>query len=298
MTRPPDVQFGLSVHPGTENLQTTLKLARLADEVGLDLLTVMDHPYHRGHLDTWTLLTWLASETNRIRLAPNVANLPLRPPAVLAKMASTLDVLSQGRFELAIGAGGSWDAIAAFGGPRRDSRAAYQAFKEGLMIIREMLGHPGQPVSIQGEHYHVQGAKLGPPPTGRIPIWTGAYGPSMQRLTGRLADGVIVSYSYARPERWQEFNKRLDEGAAQASRSPGEIRRGYNLFGQITADASVNQNGDRLEADAKTWIRKLASWYSIHRVDTFIFWPTGPDLEGQVRSYAHEVAPRVRDQIG
>jgi len=68
---------------------------------------------------TWTLLSMVAATTSRVGLFPDVANLPLRPPAVLAKAAASLDVLSGGRFELGLGAGGFWDAIEAFGGPRR-----------------------------------------------------------------------------------------------------------------------------------------------------------------------------------
>lgn len=298
MIESPALQFGLSIHPGREDRVQALAWARLAEKLGLDLITVMDHPYHRGHLDTWTLLTWLAGVTERIHLAPNVANLPLRPPAMLAKMAATLDVLSGGRFELAIGAGASWDGIHAFGGPRRDSSEAYLAFKEGLQIIRSLLDGSGQPFTFEGEHYSVRGARFGPAPAGRLPIWTGAYGPSMQRLTGQLADGVIVSYGYARPEQLATFNERLDEGALSAGRSPSEIRRAYNIFGRVIRDGESTGDDERqFVATPEVWIDTLARWAGDYRQDTFIFWPSGPDPARQIETFAQEIVPVLREEL-
>ena len=79
-------------------------------------MTFQDHPYQPRFLDTWTLLSVLAAQTSTVRLAPNVANLPLRPPAVLARSVASLDILSGGRVELGLGAGAFWDAIEANGG--------------------------------------------------------------------------------------------------------------------------------------------------------------------------------------
>ena len=92
---------------------------RAADEGGLQLVGVQDHPYQRRFLDTFSLIATLLAETRRISFFTDVANLPLRPPAVMAKAAASLDVLSGGRFELGLGAGGFQDGIAGMGGPRR-----------------------------------------------------------------------------------------------------------------------------------------------------------------------------------
>lgn len=77
-----------------------------SERVGLDLVTFSDHPYQPRFLDTWTLLSWVAAQTRSITVCGNVLNLPLRPPAVLARSAASLDLLSGGRFELGLGAGG------------------------------------------------------------------------------------------------------------------------------------------------------------------------------------------------
>ena len=99
----PALLFGANVDPSTDNLQNSLQIAALADSLNLDMLTIQDHPYQKRFLDTWTLLTYIAAKTNRIHIGTNVVNIPLRPPAMLAKTAATLDVLSNGRMELGIG---------------------------------------------------------------------------------------------------------------------------------------------------------------------------------------------------
>src|SRR3954452_16796664 len=113
------MQFGVSVVPATENLGRIRELVRAADEAGLDLVGVQDHPYQRQFVDTWSLIPVLMNETKRPSFFPDGPNLPLRPPAVMAKAAATLDVLSGGRFELGLGAGGLPHAIANFCGPPR-----------------------------------------------------------------------------------------------------------------------------------------------------------------------------------
>src|ERR1044071_5398831 len=114
-----ELEFGVFLPPAADQAGETIRLAQAADETGLELVSVQDHPYNATHADAWTLLTVIAAATTRVRVFPNVANLPLRPPAVLARRAAPLDVISGGRVELGLGAGAFWDAIAAMGGPRR-----------------------------------------------------------------------------------------------------------------------------------------------------------------------------------
>src|SRR2546430_3569495 len=136
------VRFGVFVVP--EATERPLQQAAMADEVGFDIMGVRDHPYQRGFFDTWTLLTAMAMRTERITVFPDVANLPLRPPAVLAKAAATLDLLSGGRIELGLGAGGFWEAIKAYGGPVRapgESGSAPQEAIPGNRLI--WSGQPG-----------------------------------------------------------------------------------------------------------------------------------------------------------
>ena len=123
-----ELEFGLFPSPDAAAAHHVLELAAVAEVSGLDLVTVQDHPYQARHLDAWTLLSVIAARTSTLRVALNVANLPLRNPVVLAGSVASLDLLSGGRVELGIGAGAFWDAIEAAGGraahPGRGGRGA------------------------------------------------------------------------------------------------------------------------------------------------------------------------------
>src|SRR5258706_7246644 len=84
------LEFGSFLIPNAADYPRLVELARLIDDLGLDLIGIQDHPYQRRFLDTWTLLTAIAMQTTRVRVFPDVANLPLRLPAVLAKAAARL----------------------------------------------------------------------------------------------------------------------------------------------------------------------------------------------------------------
>jgi len=130
------LRFGVFITPSAGDADRVVALAELADRSGLDLVTFQDHPYQPAFLDTWTLLTWVAASTERIELSGNVLNVPLRPPAVLARAAASLDLLSGGRVALGLGSGAFWDAIAAMGAPRRTPGEAVTALDEAIDIIR------------------------------------------------------------------------------------------------------------------------------------------------------------------
>src|SRR3712207_4910148 len=113
------IEFGTFTTPLSSSPETAVALARRNEELGYDLVTFQDHPYQPAFLDTWTRMSWVAAHTERVHIAANVLNLPLRSPAVLARSAASLDRLSAGRLDLALGAGAFWDAIAAMGGDRK-----------------------------------------------------------------------------------------------------------------------------------------------------------------------------------
>src|SRR5919206_1246911 len=112
-----ELQFGTFITPQNQRPEDVVALAQLSEQVGLDVVTFQDHPYQPAFLDTWTLLSYVAARTTTVRLAPNVANLPLRQPAVLARSAASLDILSGGRVELGLGTGAFWQGVEAMGGP-------------------------------------------------------------------------------------------------------------------------------------------------------------------------------------
>ena len=169
-----EIKFGYFLIPTAGD--PLLETAREAEQLGLDYIAVQDHPYQKRFVDTWTLLSMIAAATERIGIFPDVANLPLRPPAVMAKAAASIDLLSGGRFELGLGAGGFWDAIEAFGGSKRKPAAALSALEEAVEIIR-LVWSGERNLRYEGEHYHLRGAKSGPVPAHPIGIWLGVYGP-------------------------------------------------------------------------------------------------------------------------
>ncbi len=131
-----ELRFGTFLTPQNADPQTPVALAVLTEEVGLDLVTFQDHPYQPSFLDTWTLLSFVAARTERVHLSGNVLNVPMRPPAVLARAAASLDLLSGGRVELGLGAGAFWDAIEAAGGRRLSPKQAVEALDEAIQVIR------------------------------------------------------------------------------------------------------------------------------------------------------------------
>ena len=234
-----ELWFGANPVPSNQD-DSAVELAELADRSGLDLVTFQDHPYQPRFFDTWTLLSYVAARTDRVRLTANVVNLPLRPPAVLARSAASLDILSGGRVELALGAGWFWDAIEAMGGPRRTPGDAVDALDEAIRIIRAIWDpDPRGGVRVEGEHYRVAGAKRGPRPPHDIGIWLGAYKPRMLELTGRAADGWLPSLPYLQPGDLAAGNAAIDAAAVEAGRSPADIRRLLNLGDQISVDRLV-----------------------------------------------------------
>jgi alkanesulfonate monooxygenase SsuD/methylene tetrahydromethanopterin reductase-like flavin-dependent oxidoreductase (luciferase family) len=284
-------EFGFFLVPEAGVYPELVRQVEAAERGGLDLVGIQDHPYQRRFLDTFALIGDLLARTERLRFFPDVANLPLRPPATLAKLAASLDLMSGGRFELGLGAGTFWDAVAAMGGPRRSPAESVDALAEAIEIIRRSWSGE-RSVSFAGRHYSVAGFHPGPPPAHEIGIWVGAYRPRMLRLTGRLGDGWVPSFGYARPEGVPEMRKRIDEGAVQAGRDAGAVRSLYNLSGTIL-DGPTREP---LQGPPDHWIETLTSFVVELGFDGFIFSPA-EDALGQIERFAHEVAPGVRERL-
>ncbi|KGN42287.1 LLM class flavin-dependent oxidoreductase [Knoellia aerolata] len=281
-----DLEFGIFPTPDASRHHEVLELAQLADVLGLDHVSIQDHPYQAAHLDTWTLLSAIGSRTSQVRLSTNVANLPLRPPVVLAKAAATLDLLTGGRVELGLGAGAFWDGIVAAGGERRTPGESVDALAEAVTVMRAFWA--GEPGRFEGEHYATKGLRPGPRPAHDIPIWLGAYRPRMIRLTGRVADGWVPSMAYADPSTLPDLSARLDEAAVTAGRAPRDIRRIYNISGRFGSGSGLFQGGPG------DWAEQLTDLAVGLGMCTFILGADEPDV---VRRFAEEVVPLARELV-
>jgi alkanesulfonate monooxygenase SsuD/methylene tetrahydromethanopterin reductase-like flavin-dependent oxidoreductase (luciferase family) len=278
------VKIGIFVVPDATNAGSTVAQIIEADRSGLDLVGVQDHPYQWRFFDTWTLLAYVAGRTERVRLLPDVLNLPLRLPTMIAKSVASLDGLSDGRVELGIGAGAFWDAVAAMGGPRRTPKESVDALEEALTILRSFWS--GQrSVRFEGQHYQVAGAHAGPQPVHQIRVYVGAYGPRMLRLTGRLADGWLPSLGehYLHPEDAPKRHAAIDEAARATGRNPSEIDRALNVMELSGAPAA--------------WVDQLARISEELRFSTLLVGVPQQDPVAFVRRLGEDIAPRVRELL-
>jgi alkanesulfonate monooxygenase SsuD/methylene tetrahydromethanopterin reductase-like flavin-dependent oxidoreductase (luciferase family) len=291
------LEFGYFLIPEAGNPDAVLQTAQLADELGYDLLAVQDHPYQRRHLDALALLGVILGQTERIRVFQDVGNLPLRPPAVFAKAAATLDLLSGGRFEAGLGAGGFLDAARAMGAPGLTAGESLEALEEAVAIMRASWAGDG-PVRFHGRHYRLDGARPGPPPAHSISIWLGAAKPRALALTGRIADGWAAPLmNYVPPAATAEAQAIIDREAIAAGRSVGDIRRIYNVPGSFesTAPAPASDSDQSIVGPPDHWANVLTHLAVDHGFATFVL--ISPADVQMLRTFIEEVAPQVRERV-
>ena len=281
------MKLGVFVVPDAGDAGLTVDTIVAADRSGLDVVGVQDHPYQRPllrHVDAPRRTS--AARTERVSLVPDVINLPLRLPSVLAKSAASLDLLSGGRGRAWPRVPAAfWEAIAAMGGPRRTPKEAVDALQEAVAVLRGFwFGQ--RSVDIEGENYRVRGAKPGPQPAHPIGIWIGAYGPRMLRLTGRLGDGWLPSLGerFMRPLDAPRMHAAVDEGAKAAGRDPAAIERVVNVMAVHGAPGN--------------WADQLARIATELRFTTLLVAPPDADPVDFVRRLGEDVAPRLRERVG
>ena len=230
------LRFGVFITPSAADADRVVDLAVQADRAGLDLVTFQDHPYQSRFLDTWTLLSFVAARTERVTISANVLNLPLRPPAVVARAVASLDILSGGRAELGLGAGAFWDAIAAMGGPRRAPGESVVALEEAIDVIRALWdADAGRGARLDGDHYGLAGAARGPAPVHDVGDLAGRLQAADARPGGpqgrRLAAEPVVPAA-RRPGRRQRPDR--PGGPFGGGATPRTIRRLLNVGADLT----------------------------------------------------------------
>jgi probable F420-dependent oxidoreductase len=267
------ISFGLDL-PTSLTPEGPVALARAAEDLGFDFVSASDHPAGTdpSH-ETWTMLAFVAAGTSRIGIATRVLGVPYRPPAMVAKMAETLDRLSGGRLVLGLGGGASDDEFRQLGLHVPTPREKVVGLEEAVAVIRGLWSRRN--FTHTGTLFRTERANVEPKPERRIPIWFGTFGPRALDLTGRVADGWIPSLGYAPAEELPRMRQRVLDAAERAGRDPSTVTTALNL--------DLEDGLDRLEdliAQGFTTLNfKVAA---------------GPDRAGRIERLATEVLPPLR----
>jgi alkanesulfonate monooxygenase SsuD/methylene tetrahydromethanopterin reductase-like flavin-dependent oxidoreductase (luciferase family) len=281
------ITFGLDVPATTTDPGAA---ARRAEDLGFDFVSTSDHPSGTAPTrENWTMLTWMAAHTSRITVMSRVLGVPYRNPALVAKMAETLDRLSGGRLILGLGAGSADDEFRAFGLPVPSPRDKIDGLAEAIEIARGLWTSPA--FSYAGRIFHTHEAPMAPKPPRPIPIWVGTFGPRALALTGRLADGWIPSLGHAPPEAIPAMRGRIAAAATAAGRDIDDITLGYLVDVKIDGPASdewtITGSVDEIAA-------RLIAFAGLG-FTAFNLKVSGPDRDEQAERMAREVVPLVRE---
>jgi alkanesulfonate monooxygenase SsuD/methylene tetrahydromethanopterin reductase-like flavin-dependent oxidoreductase (luciferase family) len=267
------LQFGINVPTDASDGADPVAAALRAEALGFDFVSASDHPCGTNpSFETWTMLTWIAASTSRIGIATRVLGVPYRPPAMVAKMAETLDRFSGGRLILGLGAGHSDDEFRAFGLGVPTPREKVDGLAEAISVMRGLWSEPD--FTFPGRIHHTDHANLEPKPARRIPIWLGTYGPRALAVTGRLADGWIPSHGYMSREELVAMRDRILDSADASGRDPAAFTWAYNVAVQVGA---VDDDPGLLSGSAESVAAQLAEFVALG-FTTFNFMPVGgPD---------------------
>ncbi len=282
------MRFGYNLSTAVEPGVDPAAEAREAEALGYDFVSVSDHLHGRHPTyETWTFLTWVAAATSRVQVVPNVLGLPYRAPAVLAKMAESLQRLSGGRLVLGYGAGGTDAEFEAFGLDVRTPGAKVEALEDALTILRGTWTET--PFTHEGAQLSVHGAAVEPKPIAPIPVWIGGNGPKVLALTGRLADGWLPSVPFAPPEVIPERAAIILRAAEAAGRFREDLTFVYNVGISVGA-----RRGDAgLVAGSPEEVAERLAAFEALGFDAINVWPAG-DATEQRHRIAEEVLPLLR----
>jgi alkanesulfonate monooxygenase SsuD/methylene tetrahydromethanopterin reductase-like flavin-dependent oxidoreductase (luciferase family) len=283
-------RFGVSIVPSASGRSDPVAEAVRAEELGFDIVSIWDHPHgDRPSFETWTLLTWIAARTRRVHVATNVLGLPFRLPALTAKMAESLDRLSNGRLILGLGAGGSDAEFAGMGAPVRSPAEKVEALEEALVVIRGVWS--ASPFAFDGRHYRTDEALVEPKPSRGIPLWLGTYGPKALALTGREADGWIPSMGPTTPSEVAAKMRSVRAAAEGAGRDADALDYAYNLSVRIGGPPPEDPER-RVAGEPDEVIERLLVFLELGYT-VLNFW-IGGRREEQAERLATEILPVLR----
>jgi alkanesulfonate monooxygenase SsuD/methylene tetrahydromethanopterin reductase-like flavin-dependent oxidoreductase (luciferase family) len=283
------LQFGLGVPPSAAPGRDPVALARRAEDLGFDFVSTSDHPAgDQPSYEAWTMLTWIAAATARIKVATRVLGVPYRNPAMVAKMAESLDRLSGGRLILGLGGGYSDAEFRAFGLGVPSPREKIDGLAEAVSIIKGLWSGPA--FSFAGTRYRTEAADLEPKPAHHIPVWLGTFGPRALAVTGRLADGWIPSLGYNPPEQLPVMRGQVLAAARVAGRDPAQLTCALNL--QVRLGQRPDGDPGQL-AGSPAQVAEQIAGFARAGFTAFNFLPVGGDAGDVAERLSHQVLPAV-----
>jgi alkanesulfonate monooxygenase SsuD/methylene tetrahydromethanopterin reductase-like flavin-dependent oxidoreductase (luciferase family) len=286
------LQFGLSIPADATPGADPVAFARRAEDLGFDFVSSSDHPCGRQpSYEAWTMLAWIAASTSRIKVATKVLGVPYRNPAMVAKMAESLDRLSGGRLILGLGGGYSDEEFRAFGLGVPTPAEKVDGLAEAIAVIRGLWSSTG--FTYHGRHHHTTEADLEPKPAHHIPIWLGTFGPKALALTGRLADGWIPSLGYVSADELIVMRDRVLTAARAAGRD-GEFTCALNL--EVQVDEHPDAGPAVLAGPPGAVAERLAGFVRAG-FTAFNFITAGHPHDEQNERLAHEVLPMVSADV-
>jgi alkanesulfonate monooxygenase SsuD/methylene tetrahydromethanopterin reductase-like flavin-dependent oxidoreductase (luciferase family) len=270
----------LMLDGATPRWSDVLALARRAEAIGFDGVSIGEHFLIRmgdetiGGWDSWSLLAGLAAATERIDLTLLVTATNFRNPALIAKMADTVDEMSDGRLVLGLGTGWLKDEFDAFGFPF-DYRVS--RFEEAIQVIHGLLRR-GQ-VDLAGKYYQVRECELhprGPRPEGP-PILIGTLGPRMMRLTARYADAWDTNFR--KMEQLPALQAALDGACTEEGRDPSTLARSASITVAATGEANRFGMGAQVSGTVEEMAAGLRAYASMG-FSQVVVWLTPCTLSG------------------
>jgi probable F420-dependent oxidoreductase len=270
------VRYGLALphydfsgpDPGPVSYQRVRDMARSAERLGFGSVWISDHFFlslgryggsseRNGSLEALTTLAALARDTERVRLGALVVGAPFRPPAILAKMATAVDLLSNGRLDVGLGAGWYEDEFRAFGYEFGSTSARFEILEEAMEVLSALFGEGA--ADHEGKRFRLEGAvnRPGPAQAGGPPLWLGSKGgPRSLRIAARLADGWNTVWRWT-VEDYAERVKHAHEACEREGRDPQTLRLSVGLYTLVGED----------RADLERRYREMQEWAPGHSLD-------------------------------
>jgi alkanesulfonate monooxygenase SsuD/methylene tetrahydromethanopterin reductase-like flavin-dependent oxidoreductase (luciferase family) len=288
-----ELSFGVGVPSSAAPGDDPVAMAQDAERLGYDFVSAADHPCgSTPSYETATMLTWIAARTGRIKVASRVLAAPFRRPAMVAKLAASLDLLSGGRFILGLGGGHSDQEIAAVGGAVLSPADKIDALAEAIQVIRGAWTRSGY--TQHGHQHSVLDLEMEPKPTRPIPVWLGTFGPRALAVTGRLADGWIPSLGYMPVEQIPAMRRRIDAAAEAAGRRPDQIRGILNV--NIRIDPDARPQPEAVSGSARQVVSQLRQLLDLGFTG-FNFLISSPGRAATMQQVAEEVLPALRSAV-